>query len=97
MEHFYVKNIFIGRRQKSNILIEILKLKEALKPHTELIRQVSPDFNPIRSGVFQIASDSRNIYINLCHIIHVHFTRCFRHVPIRIFLKFAILTILQRF
>ena len=33
--------------------------------------------------------------VNLHHIIHVHFTRCFRHVPIGIFQKFAILTILQ--
>ena len=27
----------------------------------------------------------------------MHFTRCFRHIPIRIFQKFGILTILQRF
>ena len=37
-----------------------------------------------------------NYCVNLHHIIHVHFTRCFRHVPIGIFQKFAILTILQR-
>ena len=41
--------------------------------------------------------DLENHCVNLHHIIHVHFTRCFRHVPIGIFQKFAILTILQRF
>ena len=41
--------------------------------------------------------DLENYSVNLHHIIHVHFTRCFRHVPIGIFQKFAILTILQRF
>ena len=41
--------------------------------------------------------DLENCCVNLHHIIHVHFTRCFRHVPIGIFQKFAILTILQRF
>ena len=41
--------------------------------------------------------DLENCCVNLHHIIHVHFTRCFRHVPIGIFKKFAILTILQRF
>ena len=41
--------------------------------------------------------DLKNCWANLYHIIHVSFTRCFRHVPIGIFPKFAILTILQRF
>ena len=69
-------------------------------------------FNPIRSGLFQTANDPgggalkapppppydlENYFVNLYHIIHVHFTRCFRHVPIENFQKFAILTILQRF
>ena len=40
---------------------------------------------------------SRNHGINLYHIIHVHVARCFRHVPIRLFQKFAILTISERF
>ena len=40
---------------------------------------------------------SRKSFVNLHHIIHVHFTRCFRHVPIGFFFKFAIFTILQRF
>ena len=41
--------------------------------------------------------DLENYCVNLHHIIHVHFTRCFRHVPIGIFQKFAILTTLQGF
>ena len=41
--------------------------------------------------------DLENYCVNLHHIIHMHFTRCFRHDPIGIFKKFAILTILQRF
>ena len=35
--------------------------------------------------------------VNLHHIIHVNFTRCFWHNPVGIFQKFAILTILQLF
>ena len=31
--------------------------------------------------------DLENYCVNLHHIIYVHFTRCFRHVPIRIFSK----------
>ena len=60
-------------------------------------------FNPIRSGICQTADnpgggggggaaplyDLENYCINLHHIIHVHFTRCFRHVPIGIFQKFV--------
>ena len=65
--------------------------------------------NPIRSGLFQTVNDPggggfksppydlENYCVNLHHIIHVNFTRCFWHNPIRIFQKFAILTILQRF
>ena len=61
---FYVKDlIFNGTllcqkplhsciRNKSNILIEILELKEALKPHTELIRQISPDFRPVDNKLY---------------------------------------------
>ena len=41
--------------------------------------------------------DLENFCVNLHHIRHVNFTRCFRHDPIGIFQKFAILTILQRF
>ena len=41
--------------------------------------------------------DLENCCVNLHHIIHVNFTRCFRHDPIEIFQKFAILTILQQF
>ena len=41
--------------------------------------------------------DLENYSVNLHHIIHVNFTRCFWHDPIGIFPKFAILTILQRF
>ena len=62
-------------------------------------------FNPIRSGLFRSGGgggalnhspyDLKNYCVNLHDIIHVHFTRCFRHVPIGIFQKFAILTILQ--
>ena len=67
--------------------------------------------NPIRSGLFQTVNDPgggalkaprppydlENYCVNRHHIIHVNFTRCFRHDPIGIFQKFAILTILQRF
>ena len=64
--------------------------------------------NSIRSGLFQTVNDRggalnppsydlENNCVNLHHIIHVDFTRCFKHDPIRIFQKFAILTILQRF
>ena len=61
------------------------------------------DINPIRSGLFKTANDpggggggalkappphDLEIYcINLHHIIHVYFTRCFRHVPIGILKK----------
>ena len=68
------------------------------------------NINPIRSGLFQTVNDPggalkappppydlENYYVNRHHIIHVNFTRCFRHDPIRIFQKFVILTILQRF
>ena len=69
------------------------------------------DFNPIRSGLFQTVNDPvgegfksppppydlENYCVNLHHIIHVNFTRYFRHDPIGIFQKFANLTILQRF
>ena len=41
--------------------------------------------------------DLENYCVNLHHIIHVNFTRCFWHDPIGMFQKFAILTILQRF
>ena len=41
--------------------------------------------------------DLENYCVNLHHIIHVNFTRCFWHDLIGIFQKFAILTILQRF
>ena len=58
-------------------------------------------FSPIRSGLFQTANDPggrgfyvnskltfENCFVNLYHMIHVHFTRCFRHVSIGIFQKF---------
>ena len=41
--------------------------------------------------------DLENYCVNRHYIIPVNFTRCFRHDPIGIFKKFAILTILQRF
>ena len=56
---FYVKDLIFNRtllcekplhsciRNKSNILIEILELKEALKPHAELVREISLDFRPV--------------------------------------------------
>ena len=68
--------------------------------------------NPIRSGLFQTVNDPggggfkspppppydlESYYVNLHHIIHVNFTRCFWHDPINFFQKFAILTTLQRF
>ena len=68
--------------------------------------------NPIRSGIFQTANDPGGggalkalpptisktlVSIFTISYISVHFTRCFRHVPIRIYQKFSILTILQRF
>ena len=52
----------------------------------------------IRGGGFKSPPyDLENYCVNLHHIIHVNFTRCFWHDPIGIFQKFAILTILQRF
>ena len=57
------------------------------------------NLNPIQSGLFLTANDPggaalkappppiydlKNYCVNLHHIIHVHFTRCFRHVPIGI-------------
>ena len=72
----------------------------------DLNTQGSYYFNPIRSGLFQTVNnpgvkappyDLENYCVNLHHIIHVNFTRCFWHDPIGIFQKFAILTILQRF
>ena len=74
---------------------------------------LSDHLNLIRSGLFQTVNDPgggggggalkappydlENYCVNLHHIIHAHFTRCFRQAPIKIFQKFAILTILQRF
>ena len=69
------------------------------------------EFNPIQSGLFQTVNDPggrggfkppppydlENHCVSLHHIIHANFTKCFRHVKIGIFQKFAILTILQRF
>ena len=60
-------------------------------------------FNPIRSGLFQTANDPgggglnpppppydlENYFVNLHHIIHVHFTRCSK-----VFSKICDLTIL---
>ena len=40
---------------------------------------------------------SKNNCVNRHNITHVNLTRCFRHNPIGIFQKFAILTISQRF
>ena len=52
----------------------------------------------IRGGALKAPPyDLENYCVNLHHIIHVNFTRCFWHDPIEIFQKFAILTILQRF
>ena len=52
----------------------------------------------IRGGALKAPPyDLENYFVNLHHIIHVNFTRCFWHNPIGIFQKFAILTILQRF
>ena len=79
--------------------------------HKLLLYLINVMLNPIRSGIFQTANeregalnpplpyDLQNNCLNLHHIniIHVHFTKFFRHVPIRIFQKFTILTILQRF
>ena len=69
------------------------------------------ELNPIRSGLFQTVNDPggggfksppppydlKSYRVNLHHIIHVNFTRCFWHDLIGIIQKFAILTILQRF
>ena len=49
-------------------------------------------------GGFKNPHDLENNCNNLHHIIDVHFTRCFTHVPvIYFFRKLAIITILQRF
>ena len=78
---------------------------------SDYLSHTDPIFNPIRSGLFQTVNDPgggalkahpppydlENDCVNLHHIIHVNFTRCFWHDPIGIFQKFAILTILQRF
>ena len=66
-----------------------------------LLRNKVFPFNPIRSGLFQTANDRggggslkapppydlENYCVNLHHIIHVNFTRCFRHDPIENFSK----------
>ena len=51
----------------------------------------------IRGGGGTLKADLENYVVNLHHIIHVNFTKCFWHDPIRKFQKFVILTILQRF
>ena len=52
----------------------------------------------IRGGALKAPPyDLENYCVNLYHITHVNFTRCFWHNPIGIFQKFEILTILQRF
>ena len=67
--------------------------------------------NHIRSGIFQTANDQgggrykptppsydlEKYCINHHHIMHVHFTMRFRHVPLGIFQNFAILTIYSDF
>ena len=67
--------------------------------------------NPIRSGLFQTANDpggggalkappptiSKTVKCQSSPYHTCAFYRCFRHVPIGIFRKFMILTILQRF
>ena len=63
-----------------------------------IVNSYASNFNPIESGMFQTVNDPgeggfKSAPPPLHDIIHVHFTRCFRHVPIRIFQKFAILTI----
>ena len=44
-------------------------------------------FNHIRSGIFETIHNFENYFINLYHIMHVHFTRCFTHVPVQFFLN----------
>ena len=67
--------------------------------------------NPIRSGLFQTVNDPggrggfkspppydlKNYCVNLHHIIHVDFTRCFRHDPIGIFQIFVIETQIETY
>ena len=88
----------------------VLHISIYLFPWLHVLSDLSP-INPIRSGVFQTDNfpgggfkspppppyDLENYCINFHHIINLHVTKCFRHVPIRIFQKFAIFTILQRF
>ena len=76
-----------------NILFELAALLEWLNANRLTL-------NPIRSGLFQTVNDPggggralkapppydlENYCVNFHHIIHVHFTRCFKHVPIGIF------------
>ena len=53
MGHFYVKkHLHTCVRNKSNILIIILELKEALKPHAELVRQISLDLRAVDNKLY---------------------------------------------
>ena len=59
---------------------------------SKILNPTATTINPIRSGLFQTANDPgasslydlENYFVNRHHIIHVHFTKCFGHVPIKI-------------
>ena len=100
----FPKNV---RKGKASAFSELFRLKDPKSFFSAY--SLKPNFNPIRSVVFEkvydpgvgwgvcaLYYDLENNCINRHHIMHVHFTWCFTHVPDSIFQKFAILTILQR-
>ena len=86
-----------------NKVILILILVQPLTDNHQALTLSDPGYFrqlTIRGGALKAPPppyDLENYFVNLYHIIHVHFTRCFGHVPIGIFQRFAILTILQQF
>ena len=83
---------------KNNAIKLIKSFLSDRKQYVQYLDRIS-DVNPIRSGLFQTVNDPggggalkapppydlENYHVNLHHIIHVNFTRCFWHDPIGIF------------
>ena len=96
-----------------NVLLILLRFNSCCQNKLISVSMSMAMINLIRSGLFQTTNDPvgggggfkslphpydlENYFVNLHHIIQVYFTRCFKHVLIENFQKFAILTILQQF